>query len=173
MRFLARWGVLAWFVLLPCVPMAGEDAAVPPVPEAQLLAGAAVGQIQDEAPESYGFLEGRLAFGKHPFGSWVAVEFAGPARYYGVGLYCDLVRKGRMTVSISLGPGFLYGDGGRKLGHEMEFRSAIELWYRMESGFRFGTSLCHYSNGGLGKVNPGEESVRVFFAVPIRWGRRG
>lgn len=149
------------------VEPAGEPAA-----RGQLLAGAAVGQIRDEAPESYGFLEYRLAFKVPRLGSWVAVEFAGPTRYYGAGLTYDLFSRRRLAVVLSFGPGVVYGDGARKLGHEMQFRSSLELWYRLEGGFRLGAGLCHYSNGGLGKINPGEESVRIMFSVPLRWGRR-
>jgi hypothetical protein len=54
----------------------------------------------------------------------------------------------------------LYEDGGGKdLGHSLEFRSGIELAYKLDENSHLGLGLYHLSNAGLGDTNPGEESI--------------
>jgi hypothetical protein len=51
-----------------------------------------------------------------------------------------------------------HGDG-RDLGTPVEFRSGLEVAYRLRERHRIGLSFYHLSNGGLSEVNPGSESL--------------
>lgn len=54
----------------------------------------------------------------------------------------------------------LYEDGGGKdLGHAVEFRTGIELAYKLNENSHLGLGIYHLSNAGLDDKNPGEESI--------------
>lgn len=59
----------------------------------------------------------------------------------------------------------LFGEGdGKDLGHEIEFRSGIELAVRLNERSRLGFSFYHLSNAGLDETNPGSESLVVVYS---------
>lgn len=71
-----------------------------------------------------------------------------------------------VTPSTSIGA---YGRGsGKDLGSALEFRSGLELAYRFENKSRVGFGVYHLSNASTGRKNPGEESLLVYYAMPIR-----
>ena len=53
------------------------------------------------------------------------------------------------------------------LGHDLEFRSQIEIAYRFDDRARLGLSLSHMSSASIGDKNPGTESIMVTYALPI------
>ncbi len=71
-------------------------------------------------------------------------------------------------VTPSFGGGF-YADGsGKKLGHEIEFRSQIELAYRFDNRSRLGVAFSHISNASIGgDKNPGVEVLNIYYALPL------
>jgi len=73
----------------------------------------------------------------------------------------------RWAVIPSWATGLYYpgGDGGKDLGGVVEFRSGIELAYRLGGRSRLGVSLYHLSNGGLYEFNPGTESLILSYSV--------
>jgi hypothetical protein len=52
----------------------------------------------------------------------------------------------------------------------VEFRSGLEVSYRLDDRSRLGLSFYHLSNGVIYDVNPGGESLCVVYGV--RLGRR-
>lgn len=53
-----------------------------------------------------------------------------------------------------------YEDGdGKNLGGVVEFRSSIDLAYRLKGGSRVGLSFYHLSNARIYDLNPGSESL--------------
>ena len=58
------------------------------------------------------------------------------------------------------------GDG-RDLGHELEFRSSIELSYRFDDRTRLGLSFYHLSNANIGDFNPGTEVLSIVYSIPL------
>lgn len=59
----------------------------------------------------------------------------------------------------------LFDEGdGKDLGHAVEFRSGIELSYRIGDRSRLGLSFYHLSNAGLDETNPGSESLVVVYS---------
>ena len=57
------------------------------------------------------------------------------------------------------------GDG-KKLGHDIEFRTTIEISYELNNKNRIGLSFGHISNAGLGDNNPGVEILSLSYQIP-------
>lgn len=74
-------------------------------------------------------------------------------------------------VPIVITPGVVagaYRQGSSKdLGYGLEFRSSLEVTYRMKSGYRVGAAISHLSNAGLGDSNPGTETLQAVVSVPF------
>src|SRR6476661_288757 len=61
-----------------------------------------------------------------------------------------------------------YGHGDKNnLGNSLEFQSGLDLFYRLNGGWRVGATLRHVSNGGTGDTNPGIETLAVLVAMPL------
>ena len=54
------------------------------------------------------------------------------------------------------------------LGGPLEFRTSLELAYRLRDGSRLGVCLYHLSNAGLFTRNPGSESLVVTYSAGLR-----
>lgn len=54
--------------------------------------------------------------------------------------------------------------GGTDLGHDVEFRSRPGLSRAMGPAWRVGIAAEHKSNGRIGAINPGVETVLVTFS---------
>ena len=63
--------------------------------------------------------------------------------------------------------GYYYKGGGKDLGYPLEFRSGIEIGREFLDQSRIGFHFYHISNASIGRKNPGEESLIVFYAFPI------
>jgi len=58
-----------------------------------------------------------------------------------------------------------YEDGaGKDLGHAIEFRTGLEVAYKIDESSHLGLGIYHLSNAGLGDKNPGEESVILSYS---------
>ena len=78
----------------------------------------------------------------------------------------DLFFGRRCVVS----PGFsigMYGKGdGKKLGGILEFRSSLEIAYRLNNRGRVGIQIGHLSNASLYDENPGTEFAILNYSIP-------
>ncbi|MEE8334152.1 MAG: acyloxyacyl hydrolase, partial [Alphaproteobacteria bacterium] len=96
------------------------------------------------------------------------VMVSSDAAFYGYGglaVDFDLGRRFVLTPSLAAG---LYADGsGKDLGSVIEFRSAIELAWKLEDGARLGLMLYHISNAGISDDNPGTEVLSLGYAIPL------
>lgn len=90
------------------------------------------------------------------------------AAYAGAGLILDAPLGRGFYVAPSFMAGLCRMGLGKDLGHDVEFRSGIELGYRLPSGVRLGVAGHHRSNANLGDRNPGEDAVRLYLVVPLR-----
>ena len=70
---------------------------------------------------------------------------------------------------IGLGFGVsLYDEGdGKDLGGPVEFRSSIELSFKVAASARLGLNLYHLSNAGLYDLNPGSNSLVLVAAFGL------
>jgi lipid A 3-O-deacylase len=64
--------------------------------------------------------------------------------------------------------GYHRGDGF-DLGSALEFKSGLELDYRFDDHSRLGVAFDHVSNAGITKINPGANSVLLYYAIPVNW----
>ncbi|MBY0430529.1 MAG: acyloxyacyl hydrolase [Rhodospirillales bacterium] len=89
--------------------------------------------------------------------------------YAYAGLLTDIDLSPRLVLTLSTAAGAWRQGDGKSLGNAVEFRSGFDLAYRFHDQTRLGLGLYHMSNAGLGDKNPGEETVQVSYAVPLKW----
>lgn len=92
------------------------------------------------------------------------------ALYFYGGLRFEVPLGERWTVGPSWAAGLYHRAVSFDLGGPLEFRTGIELAYRMANGSRLGVCLYHLSNGGLFERNPGSESLILTYSAGLRRG---
>jgi len=116
--------------------------------------------------------EGRLEY-RSNLKLWVFKPFAGVmatsdgGAYGYAGVLVDMFFGRRWVATLSFAPGYHAKGDGKNLGHELEFRSQIEVAYRFDDRARLGLSLSHMSSASIGDKNPGTESIMVTYSLPI------
>lgn len=73
----------------------------------------------------------------------------------------------RVYLQLSLMPGLYAKGDGPDLGHEVEFRSGVELGYEAPNGWRYGLVYDHRSNADMSDVNPGMETLQFRVSIPM------
>jgi hypothetical protein len=85
--------------------------------------------------------------------------------------YLGARRPFRLGSCWNAGPTFAvtyYEQGdGKDLGHELEFRSGLEVFCRWGSGSSLGLEFYHLSNASISDVNPGSNSLWVVYSFPL------
>lgn len=84
------------------------------------------------------------------------------------GFRIELPLGKRWTASPGWATGLYERADGKNLGGWLEFRSHIELSYRLDNGSRVGLCLYHLSNGRLHQGNPGSESLVLTYSARLR-----
>jgi hypothetical protein len=83
----------------------------------------------------------------------------------GAGIVGLLPLRGGFRIDGSVMAGiYAVGDGGNELGSELEFRSRLGVSRAVRKSWRVGFAIEHKSNGGVGDLNPGVETVFVTLA---------
>ncbi len=82
----------------------------------------------------------------------------------------DLFCGKHVVFTPSFAGGVYFKGSGKDLGYELEFRSSLELAYVFTNNMRIGVQGYHISNGSMGFRNPGEESLLLFFSIPVGGG---
>ena len=89
-------------------------------------------------------------------------------KYFYTGLRKDIQLE---QENILFTPSFAIGhyDQGKSknLGNDLEFRSQLELSYKLKNKNRIAISLNHISNASLADENPGTESIVISFINPF------
>lgn len=89
--------------------------------------------------------------------------------YVYLGLALDIFLRDFLVLTPSFSPGLYYrGTHGVRLGHEIEFRSAVELAYVFGGGYRLGAQIFHVSNASISNKNPGANAGALFLSIPLR-----
>lgn len=83
------------------------------------------------------------------------------------GLAFDVFLGKSVVFTPSFAPGMYFRGHGKDLGYLLEFRSAVELAYRLKSEWRMGSQFYHISNGSFGTKNPGTECLVFFISIPL------
>ena len=74
--------------------------------------------------------------------------------------------KSKFYFTPSFGAG-IYNDGsGKKLGNDLQFRTALEVSFELNNKNRVGISFSHISNANLGNKNPGVEVLSFSYHIP-------
>ena len=86
------------------------------------------------------------------------------------GINFDLLFWDHFLIAPGFAAGYYYAGHGKNLGYPLEFRSGIELAYQFSDWHRLGIHFYHLSNASIGKRNPGEESLVLYYDIPIKCG---
>jgi lipid A 3-O-deacylase len=87
--------------------------------------------------------------------------------YVCLGIIFDLLFFNHLLLAPGFAAGYYWQGGGKNLGYPLEFRSSIELAWQFKSWHRLGVKFYHLSNASIVKKNPGEESLTLFYDIPI------
>ena len=72
-------------------------------------------------------------------------------------------KVGNIYFTPSFTPGYYNKGDGKDLGHEIEFKSEVQLSLDLPKGSSLGLSYNHLSNASLGEKNPGANSYMFNF----------
>lgn len=102
------------------------------------------------------------------FRPMVGAQVTGDSALYGyAGLALELwFADKQIVLTPSAAVGAFRRGHGTDLGHTIQFRTGATLQYRCANDIRIGLSFHHLSNAGLGKRNPGEETLMLTYSVP-------
>lgn len=93
--------------------------------------------------------------------------------YVRAGLGRDFPLGERWNLNLSSGGGYYQPGHGKRLGRGFEFRTALDVSCRIQPGVRLGAAVAHLSNAGIGRSNPGIETLTLTLAfTPSRMSRR-
>jgi lipid A 3-O-deacylase len=98
----------------------------------------------------------------------IGVMATAQGSFYGyLGINFDLLFFKHIHFAPGFAAGYFAPGGGKNLGYPLEFRSGVELAWQFSDWHRLGIHFYHLSNASLGRRNPGEESLVLFYDVPI------
>lgn len=88
--------------------------------------------------------------------------------FYGyLGINFDLLFFRHIHFAPGFAAGYFTPGKGKNLGYPIEFRSGVELAWQFSDWHRLGFHFYHLSNASLGRRNPGEESLVLFYDIPL------
>ncbi len=128
-----------------------------------------IGAFDDGNELSAGFqAEYRAGFGLWLVHPVIGLMVTSDSAVYGYGgIVVDIPVSDRVFITPSLAAGAYDEGSGQDLGHTVEFRTGIEVSYRLDDSSRIGIMFHHISNADLGGSNPGSESVFVNYMMPL------
>ncbi|MFN7962585.1 MAG: acyloxyacyl hydrolase [Thermoanaerobaculia bacterium] len=90
------------------------------------------------------------------------------------GVTGEVQLRGRWWLVPSFAAAFFERGSGEALGSRLEFRSGLELAYRIDPRWHLGVLFYHLSNGDFASYNPGSESLvlRLGWRLPPGEQRR-
>ena len=89
---------------------------------------------------------------------------------YGAYVSSGLSKKINLTNSLFLLPSFSAGlyqefDEGKDMGYPLEFKSEVELNFKILNSSIIGVSYSHISNADIGDKNPGSDNILFNFRI--------
>lgn len=90
------------------------------------------------------------------------------AFYLYAGIGWDLHLSRFLVLTPSFSPGVYFQGNDKNLGYPLEFRTCLELAYKFKNKARLGVEFYHLSNASLSNRNPGEESLVLFYSIPLK-----
>jgi len=98
---------------------------------------------------------------------WAGVELTTDEVVYFAGGFTYDFRVGDFFFVPMLGAGLYDAGDGKDLGHRVEFRTALEVGFRLHGEARLALSYGHMSNAGLSDPNPGVEVLGLYWLIPL------
>ena len=104
---------------------------------------------------------------------FVGFEYTGDSALYTLaGIYLEdnlgqlfKGNKNNIIFTPSFGVGYYQDGSGKKLGHDVQFRSTLEIGYELKNNNRLAISYGHISNANLGDKNPGVEILSLSYQI--------
>jgi lipid A 3-O-deacylase len=130
----------------------------------------------DVTPSNHKGAETAAEFrGEYHFGDalWIISPFLGVSAtsdgaFYGYGGFgFDINFTPNLVLTPNGAVGYFTHGSGTNLGSVVEFRTGAELAWRFVDQSRIGIAVNHTSNAGIGKSNPGEQSIVLMYSIPI------
>lgn len=90
------------------------------------------------------------------------------AFYLYAGIGWDLHLSRFLVLTPSFAPGIYFQGNDKNLGYPLEFRTSLELAYKFKNKARLGLEFYHLSNASISNRNPGEESLILFYSIPLK-----
>jgi hypothetical protein len=87
--------------------------------------------------------------------------------YAYLGINFDLLFWDHILFAPGFAAGYYAAGKGKNLGYPIEFRSGVELAWQFSDWHRLGIHFYHLSNASLGRRNPGEESLVLYYDIPL------
>ncbi len=84
-----------------------------------------------------------------------------------IGINFDLLFWDHVLIAPGFSAGYYSKGQGKDLGYPIEFRSGLEFGWQFDDWHRLGVHFYHLSNASLGRKNPGEESIVLYYDIPI------
>ena len=133
-----------------------------------LAVGAGVYDVLHDFKAAQGRLEFRFSDQLFYFKPMVGVLFTNKGTVMGYGGFrVDLYLTHHFVVTPNAAVGGWYRGSGKELGSTIEFKTGGEFAWRFDDHSRLGIAFDHISNAGIGKHNPGTESLMLFWSFPI------
>ena len=163
LRFLSRVGLCG--ILAAPIPALADD------PDFLSVAVGAFDLVQDHNQAAEFRAEYRSDKKIWIFKPFIGAMGTTDSAFYGYGgVLVDIYFGRRWVLTPSFAAGYYDKGNGVDLGHELEFRSSIELSYRFDNRTRLGVSFYHLSNASIGSDNPGAEVLSVVYSIPLGSG---
>ncbi len=87
--------------------------------------------------------------------------------YACLGINFDLLFFNHLLFAPGFAASYYWQGSGKNLGYPVEFRSSLEVAWQFKSWHRLGFKFYHLSNASISRKNPGEESLTLFYDIPI------
>jgi len=165
-------GVIAISGMLAPPAAAQVTFGSPNDPPRLALGAGAFDVTPSNAPDAHTAAEFR---GEYRFGDklWIISPFIGASAtsdgaFYGYGGFgFDINFTPNLVLTPNGAVGYFTHGSGTNLGSVVEFRTGAELAWRFADMRRLGIAVTHTSNAGIGKHNPGEQSVVLMYSIPM------
>jgi hypothetical protein len=169
---------MAWLVASPALTAASDVGAEWSGDEFNHEVSVQAGWIAvldgaDERDEFVG-IEARLASHWRGIRPWLGLSVVDSGTWFaGGGISYDFMLPCEIRVIVG-GGAFYYhaGEIGDDLGYELEFIAFIELTRELRNGMRLGLRHGHISNTGIGRMNPGTETLAIIAVFPFGRGQQ-
>lgn len=156
-------------LLLLVATVATAPAAQPDTASTELVARyGMLGILDSEPADPLAGLEIRLPqhwHGIHPYVSFNLTD--DQIWFFGAGLIKHFTLSPLYRLTIGTGPFYYRNEPRRDLGLDLEFYSFAELTRELPRDQRLGLRIGHLSNAGLGRRNPGSETISLIYTRPL------